>query len=142
MLTSNQINIGSIVSFDLYPAQIFGTSIKRVKVLGVVSASIAMTAGFDVPAYHTMVMPTLPPGSPSQYNGYSYLCYEKLDSSSVSASERVGYIGLPWIREETFQVHLNATLRFTFENITPEAQNLIAQAVAGVGFTPDLVETL
>jgi len=142
MLISSQITLGSIVSFDLYPAQVFGTSIKRVKVLGIVSAAIAQSAGFDAPAYHTMVFPTLPAGTPNRYNGYDYLCYEKLDSSSASPNERVGYIGLPWIREETFQVHQNTTLRFTFEDVTPEAQNLIALAVAGVGFTPDLVEVL
>lgn len=128
MLNQSEIIIDTMVSFDLYPATILGTSIKLAKVLGVCNAQVAMAAGHDGPAMHAIVFPTLPSGTPNGYDRYHYV-HLKLQNGTKT------FIGIPWIKESTFTVEVVRTLAFFIENITPDQQSHAIAALSAIGLT-------
>lgn len=133
MLDISQIELESIVSFDLHPAQYLGTSIKNAKVLAIMGAPIAMQLGFDAPAMHVLVYNALPPETPNGYDKYLYL-YLKLQSGEKT------FIGIPWIKESTYVKETVRTVAIYLENLSPEKQNLAIAALSGVGLTVAKVE--
>lgn len=87
-------NVGDTISFDLYPENIIGASMTNVLVLGVLDADTLNALGKDPIGMHAQVYPSLPPGTPNDAYGYSYL---KLQSPN----RQVSYIGMPWIKQDT-----------------------------------------
>lgn len=128
MLDLSAIKLESTVSFDLYPAHFLGTSIKNAKVLGLVNAGMAMKLGFDAPANHAAVYPSLPPATPNGFDKYQYL-YLKL------ASGQEAFIGVPWIKEESYVEEMIRTVALFIENISPAQENLAVQALSALGLT-------
>ncbi len=133
MLDQSLVKLESTVSFDLYPVQLLGTGIKNAKVLGIFNAATAMRLGFDAPAIHSAVWPTLPPGTPNGYDKYHYL-YLKLPSGQTT------FIGLPWINETTYVEEMVRNIAIFIEGISPDQQNLAIQALSANGFTVAKVE--
>lgn len=126
MLDLADIKHESTVSFDLYPASFLGTSIKNAKVLGVVNAATAMKLGFDAPAVHATVKPSLPPEAPAQYDQYQYVMLKL-------ASGQETFIGIPWIKDSTYVEEMIRTVAIYIENISPDQQNLALQALSAIG---------
>lgn len=135
MLEQSQVKLSSTVSFDLYPAAQLGTSLKNAKVLGIFDASTAMNLGFDAPAMHANVFPTLPPGTPNDHSKYAYL-YLKLTSGEKT------FIGMPWVKESTYVEEMVRTVLFYIDNISPDQQNLAVQALSAVGMSVAKVEII
>lgn len=135
MLALSAIKIDSTVSFDLYPAHYLGTSIKNAKVLGVMNAAQAMKMGFDAPAVHAAVKPTLPADAPSNYDQYQYVCLKL-------ASGQETFIGVPWIKDSTYVEEMIRTVAIYIENISPDQQNLATQALSAVGLKVAKVEVI
>lgn len=135
MLDQSQIVLSSTVSFDLYPAHLLGTSIKNAKVLGLVDAATAQALGFDAPAVHAQVFVTLPPGTPNAYDKYFYI-HLKLASGQRS------FIGLPWIKDDTYVEEMIRTVAFYVENISPDQQNLAVQALSAIGLKVSKTEII
>lgn len=133
MLDQSLVKLSSTVSFDLYPAAQLGTSLKNAKVLGLFDAATAMNLGFDAPAMHATVYPTLPPGTPNGHDKYAYV-YLKLPSGEKT------FIGLPWIKESTYTEEMVRTVIFYVDNISPEQQNRAVQALSAIGLTVSKVE--
>lgn len=125
-LDLSQIHIDTTVSFDLYPAHFLGTSIKNAKVLGLVTAAMAMKMGFDAPAVHAAVYPTLPSGTPNGYDKYQYVVLKLTNGDST-------YIGVPWIKEATYVEEVIRNITIVIENVTPDQQNRIVAAISAVG---------
>jgi hypothetical protein len=128
MLPQSDILLESTVSFDLYPAHALGTSIKNAKVLGIFNAQTAMQLGFDAPALHAIVFPTLPPGTPNGADKYQYV-YLKLTNGTKT------FIGIPWIKESTYVVEMVRTVALYIENISPDQQNQAILALSAIGLT-------
>lgn len=133
MLNTSSIVIDSTVSFDLYPAAYLQSKVTNAKVVGIVSARMAMQLGFDAPAMHVTVFPTLPPGTPNGYDKYQYI-YVKLPSGEHT------FYGVPWIKESTFKVEMVRTVALYLENISPEQQIRATQALSAIGLTVAKVE--
>lgn len=126
MLNPQTLTLNSVVSFDLYPSQLLGTGYKNVKLLAILDADTARS-WIDPVAMHANVYPTLPPSTPNKFNGYPYLKL-KLPDGSITA------IGLPWIRDETFQVATTRSMRLLIEAVSPEDQNKVLLALSSNGF--------
>lgn len=133
MLDLTRIKLESTVSFDLYPAHYLGTSIKNAKVLAVVNARTVMKLGFDAPAVHAAVFPTLPPGTPNAFDKYQYLVLKLANGQET-------YVGVPWIKEATYVEEMIRTVAMFIENISPDQQNLAVQALSAIGLTVAKVE--
>ncbi len=133
MLDQSIVKLGSTVSFDLWPVQVLGTSIKNAKVLGLFDASTAMQLGYDAPAQHVAVYPTLPSETPNDYSKYNYL-YLKL------ASGQKTFIGIPWVKEATWVEEMVRTIAIFVENVTPSQENLAVQALSANGLRVAKVE--
>lgn len=133
MLEHSLIKLGSTVSFDLYPVQLLGTSIKNAKVLGILDAATTMQLGFDAVAQHSAVYPTLPPATPNGYDKYHYL-HLKL------ASGQKHFIGIPWIKEATWVEEMVRTIAIFIENVTPSQENTAVQALSANGLRVAKIE--
>lgn len=129
MLSPQQLPVGSIVSFNLYPTAVLGASVSNAKVVvPAMDSSIAVSLGVDIQAIHANVYDTLPastPNDPTQYPWVGLL---------LSNGQRL-FIGLPYIVDSTLVVASTSNITFTVENVTPDDQNDILQALAGIGFT-------
>lgn len=128
MLELTNIQLDTTVSFDLYPAHFLGTRIKNAKVLGLVNATTAMQLGFDAPAVHAAVFPTLPNGTVNAYDKYYYVRLKLTSGEST-------FIGVPWIKESTYVVEVVRNVALHIENISPDQQNRAIQALSAIGLT-------
>ena len=133
MLDQTQIKLESTVSFDLYPAHQLQSKVTNAKVLGIFNAAVAQTLGFDGPAMHVSVYPTLPPGVPNGFDKYLYV-YVKLSNGEKT------FYGLPWIKESTFKEEMIRTVALYIDSISPDQQNLAIQALSAIGLTVAKVE--
>lgn len=133
MLELSLIQLESTVSFDLHPANYLGTSIKNAKVLAITNANVAQQLGFDAPAVHAAVFPSLPPGTPNGFDKYQYI-YLKLTSGEKT------FIGVPWIKEATYVEEMIRTVALFIENISPDQQTLAVQALSAIGLSVAKVE--
>lgn len=127
MLAIADIPLNSTVSFDLHPAAILGASYKRAKILAIVDADSTPYFGLDAAAMHANVYPTLPGGVPNDHRAYMYLKL-KLASGQITC------VGIPWIVDASMVVETTRKIQITVDNVTPEQQNLIVQALSANGF--------
>ncbi len=135
MLDQSKIKLESTVSFDLYPAHQLQAKVTNAKVLGIFTAATAQSLGFDAPALHVNVYPTLPPGTPNKFDQYLYI-YVKLANGEKT------FYGLPWIKETTFKEEVIRTIAIYIDAISPDQQNLAVQALSAIGLTVAKVEVL
>lgn len=126
LVDPSQIKIDSTVSFDLYPAATLMASVKNARVLSVVNARTAMQLGYDAPAYHAVVYPSLPPGTPNAYDKYQYVGL-KLPSGQET------FIGVPWIKASTYVEESLRDITLRIQGVTPEQQTRIIQALSAIG---------
>lgn len=87
--------LGKVISFDLYPAAILGSTFSRVKLLGILDPATAIGLA-DIATMHANVYPTIPvPNRPEDnYASYNYLKVKQLSSGNIEI------IGIPWIDGE------------------------------------------
>lgn len=135
MLDTSQIKIDTTVSFDLYPAATLMASVKNARVLSVVNARTAMQLGFDAPAMHVLVYPTLPTGTPNGYDKYQYVGL-KLPSGQET------FIGVPWIKAPTYVEEVIRDITLHLQGVSPEQQNRILQALSAIGQPVASIEVL
>lgn len=126
MLEHNRIKLDSTVSFDLHPASILFASVKNARVLALLSAQVVMRLGFDAPAMHALVYPTLPAGTPNNYDKYQYLCLRL-------ASGQETFIGVPWIKETTYIEEVIRDITLHLQGVSPDQQNRILAALSAIG---------
>ena len=128
MLTPEQLPLNSTVSFQFYPSSsILGLGMTNVKVLGWIHARFAQYIGVDPIAMHANVFPTLPAGTPNNFEGYPWI-HLRLPNGTETA------IGLPWIKDETLVIATTRKMQFTVDNVTPAGQELILRALAANGY--------
>ena len=126
MASIESLKMGDVVSFDVFPTAILGTSFKRVKVVGILDMDSAKQ-WIDPVALHVNVFPTLPSGTPNDPSDYYYVKIKMIDG-------QVTCLGLPWIREESIVVHENSTIKLTIESVGVDDVEKIVRALAANGY--------
>lgn len=124
MITSE--DIGKIVSFSIYPVGIIPTVFSHVKVLDILSPSTASELQ-DVATLHANVKPTLPVGSPVNYNDYNYLRVQFENKTKA-------IIGLPWIVASSIVVHENTQISVIISDVNAGDVTRVREALIANGF--------
>lgn len=127
MLNPATLQLFSTVSFDLHPASVLGNGFKNAKLMAIIDADTARLF-IDPAAMHANVYPFLPPGTPNNYKDYPYLKFKLASGGDL-------VLGLPWIKDETWQVTTTRSMRLTIENVSPADQNRVIEALSANGFT-------
>ncbi len=126
MLNTSDIELGSTVSFELHPSMLIAAGYTRAKVEGILGAADARRYA-DIDALHVQVYPTLPPGTPNRADGYYYLKLKLISGEST-------IVGLPWIKDNTYQKVEAGTLRFIIQDVNQSDETIVREALAGLGY--------
>lgn len=130
-MSVEKLAIGNTVSFDVYP-EILGTPYQRVRVLAVLDMDTTRYLNFDPVAMHANVYPSLPAGTPNRPDGYSYLKL-RLENGTITC------VGIPWIREDSIELHTGGSLKLMWNNVTEEQRNRIIITLRANGQLPDSI---
>lgn len=130
MATIQEIPIGTVISFEVYPSAQYGNNFKAVTLQAVFDANIARMLGFDVISANQTVYDSLPSGTPIDPTQYSYF-------QILYASGETQILGVPWIRQGTLSVHNGKTLTMVFNDIDETRKDRIIAAVKAQGENPN-----
>lgn len=128
----NDVNIGQKISFELYPAHIYGNNFRNVTLTALIDSTLANALGFDVVAAHQNVYPSLPAGTPNDPTQYSYFRVS-MDNGETMV------LGTPWVRESSIVINSGNTLTMVFQDIDEARKNRIIAACRANNETPDHV---
>jgi hypothetical protein len=112
--------LGQVLSFDVYPAQVLGNNFENVTILGLLDPQSANQI-IDIVGSHAAVYPYLPsannvPNDPTQYN------YIKIRTQSGQISA----LGMPWVNESTISATTNQVITALVQGVTAsDVQNVI-----------------
>jgi hypothetical protein len=124
-----EIPIGTVISFEVYPSAQFGNNFQSVTLKAVFDSSLARILGFDYIAANQQVFDTLPAGTPSDPTQYNYFQIQL-------ASGETQILGVPWIRAGTLSIHNGKRLTLVFDDIDETRKARIIAAVRGVNENP------
>lgn len=122
MATLQEIPIGSVISFEVYPSTQYGNNYKSVTLQAVFDSNIARMLGFDYIAANQNVYQTLPAGTPIDPTQYSYF-------QIAYASGATEILGVPWIRANSLTINNGKRLTLVFDDIDETRKNRIVAAV-------------
>lgn len=123
-----KMNIGDIVTFDVYPSDLLGTKFRQCRVLAILDYDSTRLMGIDPDAQHVKVYDSLPAGTPNDPSAYQWLKV-RLFGGDVTA------IGIPWIKADTIVVTTTTTITVTYNNASPDDAVKIRTMNANNGFT-------
>lgn len=126
MSVYDHLNFGNVISFDVYPGAIIGSTFTNARVLAILDRDTA-NIWIDTAALHANVYPTLPAGVPDDPSQYQYV---KLQLSNGNMT----IIGIPWIKEDTIQLIDVGTLTITVPNASPGDRERIISALSANGY--------
>lgn len=132
MATIQEIPIGTVISFEVYPAAQYGNNYKAVTLQAVFDSNIARMLGFDIISSNQNVYQTLPSGTPVDPTQYSYFQVR-------FASGETQILGVPWIRSGTLSVHNGKRLTMVFDDFDETRKDRILAAVKAQGENPTSV---
>ncbi len=125
------IAIGQVISFEMYPAHIYGNSFRNVTLTATLSPALANTLGLDITSAHKQVYPSLPSGTvPNDPLQYNYMQVTMASGESV-------ILGIPWIRAESIVVNNGKLLTLVFQDIDTTRKDRIIAAIRANNETPD-----
>lgn len=125
MASYEDFELGSTVSFEVYPSAILGTGFKRMKVMGILDADSAR-GWIDPESMHANVYSQLPDGTPDAFDEYYYLKIKGPDG-------QINCVGLPWIIASSIEVHATNTVKLTIENVSQSDIERLRKALAANG---------
>ncbi len=128
----HEVSIGQKISFELYPAHIYGNNFRNVTLTGFIDSTLANALGFDIVAAHQNVYPSLPPGTPNDPTQYSYFRIA-MDNGETMV------LGAPWVRFDSVTVSNGKTLTLVFQDIDETRKARIIAACRANNETPDFV---
>lgn len=134
MLNTNDIVLGSVVSFEMYPSMLVAASYTRARVEGILNFQDA-SRYIDATAMHINVYPTLPESTPNKADAYYYLKLKLLSGETA-------VIGIPWIKESTYQIVASNSLRFTIPDVDVDDEEIIRTQLTALGYKFTNVEYL
>lgn len=124
--------IGKVVSFEVFPNLILTDNFNNLIVTGITTASQARKIR-DVAALHVSVFPTLPPGTPNNYEAYPYLTFQRADGTA-------GVVGIPWINASTLLVRNGVTIQIKLRNRSLNDVDNVRKVLAANNLLDDNVE--
>lgn len=132
MATLQEIPIGSVISFEVYPSAQFGSNFQAVTLAAVFDANIARVLGFDVIANNQSVYQSLPTGTPVDPMQYSYFQIKY-------PSGQTEILGVPWIREGSIRMHNGKRLTVVLDDLDETRKNRVIAAIKAQGENPTSV---
>lgn len=117
------------ISFEVYPADYFGTSFTDVIFEGFFSSTIAANM-WDIHALHAAVYNTLPAGTPDDPTQYDYICI-----TDGQGNRRL--IGAPYINMNTLVQHSGKKVTLVFNALSNDDLERVMLALSANGITPD-----
>lgn len=139
-MTSSDLILGkftldSTITFQVYPASIYGDIFRNATPTDLVSANTASRWGIDPEAEHAKVYPLLPSGTvPDDARAYKWLVLKLEDDT-----ERV--IGLPWIKVDSIVVVDTVNAKVTVPAIGSGDVEKIRLALSSAGFNNFTITT-
>lgn len=132
MATLQEIPVGTVISFELYPSAQYGNNFTAVTLTAVFDSNIARMLGFDYIAANQAVYQSLPAGTPIDPTQYSYFQIK-------FASGETQILGVPWIRSGTLTIHNGKRLTMVFDDLDETRKDRIIAAVKAQGENPSSV---
>lgn len=127
-------DISKVVSFEVYPSAILGTTFDRVKILAFLDAASAQQF-IDPATMHANVYPTLPVGVPNRFDSYTYVKLQ-LENGTITC------LGLPWIIQSTVVYETNVTYQITVSQAHGDDYEKIRQALIANGYNHITIEKI
>lgn len=127
--------LDSRVTFQIYPAALYGDVFRNCTPTELVTANTARKMGIDPEVDHAKAYPYLPTGA-AQDNASSY---KWLVVVLEDGTERI--IGLPWIKVDTIVSVQVVNAVVTIPNIAQGDVEKIRLAISGQGFSNFTIET-
>lgn len=125
MITSE--DIGKVVSFQLFSTGVLPLEYKHVKVSSIVDYRVASRMGLDASTLHYHMYPSLPKGTPNNYQQYNYLVFE-------TPSGELECVGLPWIQPDSIKYQQTLTAVVEITNLNTSDVTRLQHVLAGNGF--------
>lgn len=122
MSTLQEVPIGTVISFEVYPSVQYGSNFQSVTLRAVFDSNIARMLGFDYIAANQNVYQSLPAGTPVDPTQYSYFQVEY-------GSGETEILGVPWIREGSLTIVNGKRLTLVFDDIDETRKERIIAAV-------------
>jgi hypothetical protein len=122
--------LGQVLSFDTYAAQVLGNNFQGATVLGLLDPQSANQV-IDIVGSHANVYPILQqagivlPNDPTQYN------YVKLRTQSG----KITALGMPWINESTITATTSQVITATISCVTSTDVQGVQNALISNGYT-------
>lgn len=126
----NKFNVGEVISFQLYPSDLYGSNWNRVVVTDVISAKTCALFNFDAAVEHAKVLSdkNVPVGQiPQSYDSYQYVV---VTPAADPTNSRV--IGLPWIIADTIAVEDSRDAYGYFPNLSDAKLSELRKAISSV----------
>lgn len=125
-----KFNIGEVISFQLYPSDIYGSNWNRMLVTDVISARSTALFNFDAAAEHAKVLSdsNIPVGQiPQSYDAYQYLVV-----APPADPESFRVIGLPWIIVDSIVVETSRDAVGYFPDMSDAKMEELRKAISSV----------
>lgn len=132
MANLQEIPIGTVISFEVYPSAQYGNNFQAVTLQAVFDSNIARQLGFDFIGANQSVYQSLPSGTPNDPTQYNYFQIKY-------ASGETQILGAPWIRAGTLSIHNGKKLTLVFDDLDQTRKDRIIAAVKAQGENPSSV---
>jgi len=125
-MSNVNLAIRCVYNFEVYPSSIIGSNFKNVTVLALMDKNTAQKE-IDAAGMHVQVYPYLPPGTPTNPDGYDYVKIKTM-------SGQTAVLGLAWIKPETIELVMAKTVNVKIANVTASDVPRIRNALVQNGF--------
>lgn len=125
-----KFNLGEVISFQVYPASLYGNKWQRMLVTDVISARTTAALNFDAAAEHAKVLAdaSVPTGQvPQSYDAYQYLVV-----APPADPKNYRIIGLPWIIADTVVVETTRDAYAYLPNLSDAKLEEVRKAISSV----------
>lgn len=124
---------GTTCSFEVYAPAILGNNYKNVKILGVLTATLAAQLRPSIFEEHAQIFPYLPPGSPKKATGYDYIQIETQAGITT-------ILGQAWIDPASIEVSRAGKLEIQINAVGAPDQVKVRNLLLQAGYNDLTVE--
>lgn len=125
----NEIPTGTRISFDVYPAMVYGSAFRNVVFNGTFSAKVAMQLNIDIAAIHSNVYSSLPSTVPDDPTGYDYF------SVTLQTGDDV-VLGIPFMNANSLSITDGRKVTVYLDDVSNSDMERLNKALSSNGFTP------
>ena len=125
----SEIPTGTRISFDVYPAMVYGSAFRNVVFNGKFSASVAMQLNIDIAALHSNVYSSLPTSTPDDATAYDYF------SVTLPTGDDV-IMGVPYMNANSLTIADGRKVVVYLDDVTNSDMERLNNALSANGFTP------